>query len=100
MTGRPTPERIADIRMFATDGRYPSAVDDLLAELDALTRERDEAREWRDVWGDSVNYWQRVYAEAVGQENDAALGRIVRQLARSYYESTVPASPHTTRSHQ
>jgi hypothetical protein len=41
MTGRPTPERLADIRMFATDGRYPSAVDDLLMELDAVTAERD-----------------------------------------------------------
>jgi hypothetical protein len=45
---RPTPERLAEIRYRATCGSWSAGArliaDELLAELDAVTRERDEAR--------------------------------------------------------
>ena len=74
MTGRPTPERLADIRMFAADGRYPSAVDDLLAELDAMTAELDQEME-RGAELTNAVLRLRHDLDAVTAERDEALQR-------------------------
>lgn len=46
MTERMTPERLKEIRHYVDGGMvgYPEFVGELLRELDAVTRERDEAR--------------------------------------------------------
>jgi hypothetical protein len=99
---RMTPEREKEIK----DGLYfgnttrswlERAASELVDALSAVRRERDEAVEWRDVWGSDVNRWNRLYAECTGDIDDAALGRLVRQMARQAYleEVTTPQRPAT-----
>jgi hypothetical protein len=93
---RLTPEWLATIRTFLRENWLmrdgESALEyarELLAELDAVTRERDDAREWQSVWGPDVALWGRLYAECVGDKTDAEIGRLVREMAREYHASAV-----------
>lgn len=80
-------------RAFALVCRLESERDQLRADVATLTRERDEAREWKEVWSPDVARWQRLYAECVGDKSDAEIGRFVRQLARECYNEAVALAP-------
>lgn len=58
----------------------------IAAALDAL----GDMTEWREVYHPDAALWQQVYAAACGNEGDEALGRFVRQLAVTYYQTEVP----------
>lgn len=64
MTDRPTPERLAELRTFVAGEHASFAWRELLAELDAVTRERDQLKTVAGILGEAFGRMEPKAAEA------------------------------------
>jgi uncharacterized coiled-coil DUF342 family protein len=74
---RPTPELLAEIRTKYI-GKWSNLLDEVIAELDAVTRERDEARKHAEERG-TMLFDEQIARQAAERERDALLAG-VREL--------------------